>query len=86
MFSMTTMSYVILGVFGGFSIIKILAERKLAFVTLMLNILLGGTLYVILNICKIDIPFNIISGSCITILGVPGVLLLVVLKFVTKII
>ena len=84
MLSMTSMSYIILGIFGGFSILKILADRRFAVVTLLLNILLGGTLYIILNICKVAIPFNVISGSCIALLGVPGVILLVILKFIFK--
>lgn len=86
MFSTVTLSYVILAVFGGFSFVRLITDSKSsAFVTIFLNVIFGGTIYIILNICKVAIPFNFISASCITLLGVPGVILLAILKFVFKI-
>lgn len=85
MLLVSSLPYVILGVFGGFSVLTLISDRSNAFVTIFLNIIFGGALYIILNLCKITIPFNILTASCISILGFPGVVLLVILKLVFRI-
>ena len=82
MLSTTFASYALMAVFGLVALTKIIADRRLAFVTLLLNLMFGGALYVILNICSLDLPFNAISASCITLLGAPGVVLLLILRFI----
>lgn len=58
-----------------------LVPRKYFFVTLILNILFGGLVYAVVNYYLMDLPLNYLSASAITILGVPGVMLLVALKY-----
>ena len=82
MLTTTFASYVLLGVLGLFAVTKIIADKRFAIVTILLNVLFGGALYTILSICNVELPFNAISASCITILGAPGVILLVILRFV----
>lgn len=74
-------SYVFVSILGIVSITKIIDDKYSALATLTLNLLLGGFLYALLNIWNLNLPLNIFSASCITVLGVPGVLLLVILKF-----
>lgn len=85
MFSVSALSYIVLGLFSGLSILKILSDKGSIFVTLLLNIIFGGFLYAFLNILKVDLPFNFLSASCITILGAPGVILLALLKIIFKV-
>ena len=82
MLTTTFASYILLGVIGLFAVTKIIADKKYAIVTLLLNLVFGGALYIILGFFNVELPFNVISASCITILGAPGVVLLVILKFV----
>ncbi len=74
-------SYAFVSLLGIVSISKIIDDKYSALATLTLNLLLGGFLYALLNICHLNLPLNIFSASCITVLGVPGVILLVILKF-----
>lgn len=74
------MTYSILGVLGGFSLIKSVSAKRSVVYTLFMNSILGGILYILLNLVGMNIPMNIIVGSCIGILGVPGVALIVALK------
>lgn len=79
------LAYILLGLFGFCNIVKALASKDDLFVTVLLNVLFGGTFFIILNIFRIDLPLTWISGSCIAIGGFPGVILLLILKFVFKI-
>lgn len=78
-------AYTLLGIFGFCKIIKALASKEDLFVTLLLNVLFGGTFFVILNICRIELPLTWMSGTCIAVGGFPGVILLLILKFVFNI-
>lgn len=82
MFSVSVLSYTLLGLFGCFSIFKMATNKCNMLVTIMFNVLFGGTLYVVLNLFRVEMPFNYLSASCIAVLGVPGVILLVVLKVI----
>ena len=42
----------------------------------------GGALFALLNIMGFSITLNLISGCIIAFLGVPGVVLLVILKII----
>ena len=59
-----------------------LVARKYSFLTLFLNIVFGGMAYVLVNYLSIDVPLNFFSGLIITLLGVPGVSLLVLIKYI----
>lgn len=83
---MSGITYGILGVFGFCTFLKVLANKQDALVTIMLNTLFGGTFFIILNICDLNIPLNLISGSCVVFGGVPGVILLTIFKLIFKII
>ncbi len=72
--------YGILGGLGGISLIKSISEKKNVILVILINSILGGILYTLLNLIGMSINLNIITASCIGILGVPGMLLIVVLK------
>lgn len=74
------MTYSILGILGGFSLIKSVSAKRNVIYTFFMNSILGGSLYILLNLIGMNIPMNIIVGSCIGILGAPGVALVVALK------
>lgn len=75
-----SLTYGVLGILGGISLIKSLSENKSMTLVVLINIILGGSIYALLNIMGMNINLNIITGACIGILGVPGVFLIVVLK------
>ena len=77
---MDGLAYTVIGIIGSFSLLKMMAGKDGWFATIFLNILFGGALFAMLNICNFIIPFNVISASCITLLGFPGVILLIILK------
>ena len=79
------LSYALLGIVGFATVVKALAKKEDLLVTLLLNVLFGGAFFIILNICKVELPLNLISGACIAIAGFPGVILLIILKIVFKI-
>lgn len=75
-----TLTYGILGVLGFFSLISTVSEGKNIFSIIVLNVILGGVMYIAFNCFGINIDLNYITGVCIGALGVPGVLLVVILK------
>lgn len=72
--------YGILGGLGGISLIKSISEKKSIILVILINSILGGILYALFNLIGMNINLNIITASCIGILGVPGMLLVVALK------
>lgn len=72
--------YGILGGLGGISLIKSISEKKSIILVILINSILGGILYALFNLIGMSINLNIITASCIGILGVPGMLLVVALK------
>lgn len=50
--------------------------------TIIINSLIGGTLFIILNILGLGLPVNIISIIVTALLGIPGVLLIIVYMLV----
>lgn len=73
-------TYGILGVFSFCTFLRVLVSKQDGLVTILLNVLFGGTLFTILNICGFNMPLDLISGSCIIFGGFPGVILLVIFK------
>ena len=58
---MDGLTYAVIGILGGFSVLKMLAGKEKMYATLFLNIVFGGALYLMLNICDFTIPFNTIE-------------------------
>lgn len=56
------------------------AVKKIS--TIIINSLIGGTLFIILNILGLGLPVNIISIIVTALLGIPGVLLIIVYMLV----
>ena len=81
---MDGLAYTVIGIIGSFSLLKMMAGKESMFATIFLNTLFGGALFAVLNICNFVIPFNVISASCITLLGFPGVILLIILKIMFR--
>ena len=79
------LAYALLGIFGFTTVVRAMARKEDVLVTLLLNVLFGGAFFIILNICHMELPLNLVSGACIAIAGFPGVILLIVLKIVFKI-
>ena len=79
------LAYALLGIFGFATVVKALAKKEDLFVTLLLNVLFGGAFFIILNLCKVELPLDLASGTCVAVAGVPGVILLVILKIVFKV-
>lgn len=50
--------------------------------TIIINSLIGGTVFIILNILGLGLPVNIISIIITALLGIPGVLLIIVYMLV----
>ena len=81
---MDGLTYTVIGILGGFSVLKMLAGKEKMYATLFLNIVFGCAMYLMLNICDFTIPFNTLSASCIAVLGFPGVILLIILKIIFR--
>lgn len=73
-------SYVVTVSFGGFLLIRIFNATRKNLCSIILNILLGGSLFLILNIMGASLPFNLVTGCMIAFLGVPGVVAIILLR------
>lgn len=73
----TIATYVILGFVGSVIIATMLKSIK-KISTIIVNSLIGGTIFIILNILGLNLPVNIFSIIFVALLGVPGVMLVVV--------
>lgn len=78
-------SYVVTATIGGFALLRILNDSRKNLCSVIINALLGGTLFAILNIMGISIALNFITGGIILLLGVPGVVLILILKSIFSI-
>ena len=73
----TLSAYVVAG-FLGISILKMMVNSLKRMSNIIINILFGGTLFVILNILGIKLAVNMISILLTSLLGIPGVFLFLV--------
>ena len=80
MLALEVTSFVVTLSIGGFALFKIFRDSIKNLCSIILNIMIGGALFAMLNIMGVSITLNLISGSIIAFLGVPGVVLLVILK------
>lgn len=67
---------------GGVALLRIFRDSVKSMSSIVLNLLFGGALYAMVNILGFSITLNLISGCIIAFLGVPGVVLLVILKII----
>lgn len=65
---------------GGIAVIRAITEARKNFCSIIINIMLGGTLFTILNIMGVEMPLNLITAIIIVLLGVPGVGLILLVK------
>ena len=56
---MDGLAYTVIGIIGSFSLLKMMAGKDGWFATVFLNIMFGGALFAMLNICNFIIPFNV---------------------------
>ncbi len=62
--------------------LKFLGKSMKVIVTVLLNALVGGVIIWILNIFGLGIAFNWLNAILVGFLGVPGVIIVLILKFV----
>lgn len=80
MFALELTSFVVTISVGGIALLRIFNDSRKNLCSIILNIMIGGALFAVLNIMGVSITLNLISGSIIAFLGVPGVILLIILK------
>ncbi len=78
-------SYLITALFGGVALFRTFNDSRKNICSIIINVILGGTLFIILNIMGVKIPLNLITGGIVVFLGVPGVVLIILLKVIFKI-
>lgn len=85
MLTLEATSFIITLSVGGVALFRVLNDSKKNICSIIINLLLGGALFAIINIMGFSINLNLITGSIITFLGVPGVVLIVLLKLLFRI-
>lgn len=77
-----TISAYAIGTFFAIVLIGLMIKsaKKVSF--LILNVLFGGALFIIFNIFGLQLPINIITVVLTGLLGVPGVILVIIMKFI----
>lgn len=63
-------------------IVNIMIKSVRRMSVILINVLLGGALFVILNILGMQLTVNAFTVGLIGLLGVPGVLLVIVMKLI----
>jgi len=82
MIAIEIVSFIITASIGGIAFLRILNESRKNLFSIFINIILGGSLFILLNTIGFSITLNYITGSIITLLGIPGIGLLVILKII----
>lgn len=85
MITLEITSFIVTISIAGIALLRILKDSLKNLASVVLNIMFGGTLFALLNIMGFPITLNLITGSIITLLGVPGVALIVILKMIFNI-
>lgn len=80
MITLEITSFIITLSIGGIALLRIFNDSRKNICSIIMNIMLGGTLFAIINTMGFTINLNFITGSIITFLGVPGIVLIVILK------
>lgn len=80
MLTLEITSFIITLSIGGVALLRIINDSRKNICSIIMNIMLGGALFAIINLMGFSIKLNLITGSIITFLGVPGIILIVLLK------
>ena len=77
----TISAYAIMG-FIALALINIMLKSVRRMSIIIINVLLGGAMFIILNILGMKLTVNIFTVSAIGLLGIPGVVLVIIMKFI----
>ncbi len=77
----TISAYAIAG-FIALVIINVMLRSVRRMSVILINVLLGGALFIILNILGMELTVNALTVGTVGLLGVPGVILVVIMKFI----
>ncbi len=85
MISFETMSFAMIMLICLVAFFRIIYDVKSKALVIVSNVVLGGALYILLNMFGISIYLNLCTGALITLLGPSGVCLIILLKVIFKI-
>ena len=71
---------------GAFAMLRGLLDVHKNKTAVLWNLLLGGMAFVLVNLLGFHMNLNLMTGGLVTLYGIPGVALIVVLKLIFKII
>lgn len=77
----TISAYVVAG-FLLIVIVNIMLKSARRMSVILINVLLGGALFVILNILGMQLAVNAVTIGLVGFLGIPGVILVVIMKLI----
>ncbi|MBQ9314403.1 MAG: pro-sigmaK processing inhibitor BofA family protein [Clostridia bacterium] len=77
-----TISAYVIGIIFAIVLIYFMLKSAQKITFILLNVLFGGALFIILNIFNLQLPVNFLTVLLTCLLGVPGVILIIIMKFV----
>ena len=80
MLTLEIVSFVITFSIGGIALFRTINDARKNICSIIINIMFGGFFFAIINIMGYSINLNFITGSIIMFLGVPGIILIILLK------
>lgn len=63
-------------------IVNIMLKSARRMSVILINVLLGGALFVILNILGMQLAVNAVTIGLVGLLGIPGVIIVVIMKLI----
>lgn len=80
MITIEIIAFAIVFLLAIIALFRIINDSRKNICSIIINTILGGTIFVVLNMMGFSIKFNIITGGIIVFLGIPGTILIVILK------
>ena len=77
-----TISAYAVGIFILLVIVNMILRSAKRMTIILINTLFGGALFIILNILGMKLAVNAVTVGAVGLLGVPGVILVIIMKFV----
>ena len=77
-----TISAYAVGIFILIVIVNMILRSAKRMTVILINTLFGGALFIILNILGMKLAVNAITVGIVGFLGVPGVILVIIMKFI----
>ena len=77
-----TISAYAVGIFVMVIIINSMLKSVKRITIILINTLFGGALFLILNILGMKLSINVISVGMVGLLGIPGVVIAIIMKFI----